>query len=83
MNAPRRGFDNKEYATRTAAAQAKMAEAGMAGMLLTGGALFQRVSHAVLAESNPPVVPVYTRNGQADCDHPRDWCRSYAPHLDL
>ncbi|MCX8955268.1 Xaa-Pro peptidase family protein [Ruegeria sp. NA] len=35
MNAPRRGFDNKEYATRTAAAQAKMAEAGMAGMLLT------------------------------------------------
>ena len=35
MNAPRRGFDHEEYAARTAAAQAKMAETGMAGMLLT------------------------------------------------
>ncbi|MES0824868.1 M24 family metallopeptidase [Ruegeria sp. SCP11] len=35
MNAPRRGFDNEEYANRTAAAQAKMAEAGMVGILLT------------------------------------------------
>ena len=35
MNAPRRGFDNEEYAARTAAAQARMAETGMAGMLLT------------------------------------------------
>ncbi|MBR9851922.1 MAG: aminopeptidase P family protein [Rhodobacteraceae bacterium] len=35
MNAPRRGFDNEEYAARTAAAQAKMAETGLAGMLVT------------------------------------------------
>ncbi len=35
MSAPVRGFSNEEYAARTAAAQAKMAETGMAGMLLT------------------------------------------------
>lgn len=35
MNAPRRGFDQQEFATRTAAAQTKMAETGMAGILLT------------------------------------------------
>ena len=35
MTIPSRGFNEQEFATRTAAAQAKMAEAGMAGILLT------------------------------------------------
>lgn len=35
MSAPVRGFSTEEYAARTAAAQAKMAETGMAGLLLT------------------------------------------------
>lgn len=35
MTIPSRGFNEQEFATRTAAAQAKMAEAGMAGIVLT------------------------------------------------
>ena len=35
MTVPNRGFKEDEFAARTAAAQAKMAEAGMAGLLLT------------------------------------------------
>lgn len=35
MIAPNRGFEDEEFAARTARAQEKMAEAGMAGLLLT------------------------------------------------
>lgn len=35
MTAPNRGFKEEEFAARTSAAQAKMARAGMAGLLLT------------------------------------------------
>lgn len=35
MTTPPRGFPDEEFAARTAAAQAKMAQSGMAGLLLT------------------------------------------------
>ena len=84
FDAPSRGFETAEYEARLAKAQAQMAQPGDGWDPVaerTGCAVFQWISHPVLAKPDPALVSVSANQRQAGCGDPRNRRRPDAPDL--